>query len=104
MRRKVIDFQNEFTKTPGGRYVKLGPYSGELFREQVLQPALAQNEEVELNLDGVFSFPPSFLDEAFGIIVEHLGYDAVKRKLKIIVTDDPLLLGKIDSVMVEHRK
>jgi hypothetical protein len=103
MRRKLINFEKEFTSTPGGRFIKLGPYSGELFRDTVLKPALTDFEEVELDLNGVFSFPPSFLDEAFGVIVEQFGYETVKRKLKIIVTDDPLLPRKIEAVMVEHR-
>ena len=32
-----INIVKEFTDTPGGRYIKQGPYSGEEFRETILK-------------------------------------------------------------------
>ena len=70
---KIINFVQDFSKYPGGRYITDGPYSGELFREQHLIPALESNEKVVIEFDGAAGYPVSFLEEAFGGLVR-LGY------------------------------
>lgn len=63
---KVVDF-SEF---PGPRYRKLGPNSGEDFRETVLAPAIMQQGgDITIDLDGTAGYGSSFLDEAFGGLV-----------------------------------
>ena len=99
---KTIYFAQEFTDTPGGRYRKHGEFSGEQFREEILRPALEQNDLVVLDLNGAFGFPPSFIDEAFGILVEQLGEEFVKKKLRIELNDDPVAQRKIPETMKEH--
>ncbi|WED23510.1 STAS-like domain-containing protein [Vibrio sp. JC009] len=60
-------YVKEFTKFPGARYKNLGPFSGEEFREEILIPAIEQNgKELIVNLDGVFGYGSSFLEEIFG--------------------------------------
>lgn len=62
----------DFSPFPGGRYRKYGPYSGEEFREAHLLPTLdraGEGEVVVVDLADVFTFPPSFLDEAFAALV-----------------------------------
>ena len=58
---------------PGGRFVKDGPFSGEWFRENILTPALldaiAHQEPLTVELDGVAGYGSSFLEEAFGGLV-----------------------------------
>ena len=41
---KMIYFTKDFTDTPGGRYKRHGDYSGEQFREDILEPALKAND------------------------------------------------------------
>jgi hypothetical protein len=101
MMRKIY-FTQEFTDTPGGRYKIHGDYSGEQFREEILKPALNQNDLVILDLNGAFGFPPSFIDEAFGILVEHLGEEIVNKKLRIELSDDPVAQRKIPETIREH--
>jgi len=77
------NFAKEFTKYPGGRYKKLGDFSGEEFREKVLEPLFQKDDTIlELDTSGVIgSFSPSFLDEAFGAIARKYGVDAFKKKI-----------------------
>ncbi len=58
----------EFSKYPGGRFKKYGPHSGEEFRRERLLPAingLKEGEKLVIDLSDVYTFAPSFLDEAF---------------------------------------
>ncbi|CAI2036205.1 Uncharacterised protein [Serratia fonticola] len=59
----------EFSKYPGPRYAALGDSSGEVFRDTVLIPALAENDSVGVDFDGVYGYGSSFLEEAFGGLV-----------------------------------
>lgn len=99
---KTIDFAKEFTDTPGGRYRQHGDWSGEQFREEVLEPALREHEVAILNLNGAFGFPSSFIDEAFGVLVEKVGIATIDKKLRINLTDDPVSLRKIHKAIKEH--
>jgi hypothetical protein len=73
MKRSVdvtaLNVAREFSVTPGGRYRRISQFSGEEFRETLLEPALRGNEAVEVELDGVLGYGSSFLEEVFGGIV-----------------------------------
>lgn len=82
---RVINIAAEFSKTPAGRYLTDGPFSGELFREQVLLPALQSNLPVTVNLDGTLGYGSSFLEEAFGgLIRKGLRHSDLKSQLRIL--------------------
>ena len=98
----IINFATDFTDCPGGRARINGDYSGEEFRVDVLKPALERADRVVLNLEGVFSFPASFVDEAFGVLVAELGLDLVKRKLMIRCEDNPIAKKAILEAMEGH--
>ena len=63
---KIINIARDFSKTPAGRYLTDGPFSGEHFRESVLLPALQTHELLKVDLDGTLGYGSSFLEEAFG--------------------------------------
>ena len=102
MKLRTIHFTEEFTDTPGGRYRRHGNFSGEQFREDILRPALDQNDLVILDLNGAFSFPPSFIDESLGVLLDQLGEEALQKKLKIELADNPLAQRKISETFKEH--
>ena len=76
----------DFTLFPGPRYIKLGEYSGEWFREKVLIPLIKSDTCIILDLDGVAGYGSSFLEEAFG--------GAVRKGI-----DTDILFGIIDNII-----
>lgn len=77
---RKIEIASDFSKVPGGRFVKHGPDSGEQFRNQILKPALLEARRsgtpVVVVLDGVAGYAGSFLEEAFGGLVRKDGFSA----------------------------
>lgn len=102
MKETTYHFATQFTTTPGGRYEARSEKSGEEFRKNVLQPLLDSNDKVILNLDGVFGFPPSFLDEVFGSLVKKYGRAELEKRLSLILADDDLAKRNIDAVYTKH--
>ena len=79
---KTIRVQ-DFSKFPGGRFKRYGEGSGEEFRESVLVSALkASDEQLEVDLSDIFTYQPSFLDEAFAGLINMgvISADDFKRK------------------------
>lgn len=96
-----INIANDFSKTPGGRFVTEGAYSGQEFREKILSPryneAIEKNEKLEINFDGCFGYATSFLEESFGGLVRERKEKGVLRHMKFISNDDvtvPKLIAK----------
>jgi len=88
-----ISVRVDFSITPGPRFRKQGPFSGELFRESKLVPALRGAEKVIVDMDGTDGFGSSFIDEAFGGLVREHNFSKsdLKRKITVISEDDPLV-------------
>lgn len=92
---KKYDFAKEFSKNPGLRFKKLGEFSGEEFRENVLENFFQANEKVLINIDGIESaLGASFLSEAFGNIAVKYGLEKFNE---IIEIDSSSEKGKITN-------
>jgi hypothetical protein len=76
--RKLIVVERDFSRFPGGRFERHGPFSGERFRKELLVPALqwarSENGLVVVLLDGVAGYAGSFLEEAFGGLIRVEGF------------------------------
>ncbi|AHG64334.1 STAS-like domain-containing protein [Advenella mimigardefordensis] len=84
MTKSLISISKQYSRFPAGRYRKDGPYSGERFRDEILIPALRDNQEVTVDLDNVMGFGSSFLEEAFGGLMRHgVSYETIVDKLHI---------------------
>ena len=89
METHVIDVSRDFSASPGGRFAKHGPSSGEEFRRSVLKNAIAEaiarDDLVIVRLDGTAGYGGSFLEEAFGGLVREEGFSHsdLKRVLRI---------------------
>lgn len=74
----IISVLNDFSRYPGPRYRDDGPFSGEQFREEIIEPrlkeALASGQRLKIILDGVAGYGSSFLEEAFGGLIRR-GFD-----------------------------
>ncbi len=100
MSKKVeMKIASDFSAYPGPRERAMTeePNSGEEFLEDFFIPWLKKNkdaEELVVNLDGAASYPPSFLEEAFGGAVRK-GYGDQVAKITIISNDEPELKEEI---------
>ena len=89
-------FAEKYTKFPGGRFERLGPYSGEDFREKVLREIFKSGKSIEIDATGVVtSFSPSFLDEAFGTLAKEYGLEKFKKTVNLFSDDNPALAEKM---------
>lgn len=97
-----INISKDYSITPGGRYVEDGPFSGQDFRNKILEPAykdaVASGQTISVNLDGGYGYATSFLEESFGGLARIHGSSEVRRIIEEIVSDDePALIGKISE-------
>lgn len=89
MERKKYNFAEEFTKNPGLRFKKLSEFSGEEFREEVLEDFFKKDQKVIINVDGIeSSLGSSFLSEAFGNIAVKYGKDKFIDIIQIDTSSD----------------
>lgn len=81
----------DFSDTPFGRYRKDGPESGEVFRQDLLIPALEAHQKVLLNIDNVEGLPSSFWEEIMGGLIRK-GYSLGSLRDRLTVeTSQPEL-------------
>lgn len=89
----------DFSRFPGARYKKLGPGSGEAFRDDVLIPEIETGDDFIINFDGVMGYGSSFLEEVFGGLIRKGVNEAKVLNLidSMISTEDDLLQEEIRS-------
>lgn len=96
---RIIINVKDFSKTPGSRYREEGPYSGEEFREGVLEPkfeeALKSNHKIIVNLDGTIGYGTSWLEEVFGGLARKYGREKVNKIIELISEEEPYLIEDI---------
>jgi hypothetical protein len=92
-----IFVSREFTKTPGGRYMSGGTYSGQQFRDELLKPryleSISRNEELVVYLDGGYGYGSSFLEESFGGLARDL--KSTDLSIRIVSDEEPELIEQI---------
>lgn len=103
MREKIIVIGRDFSTTPSGRYRDDGPFSGAVFRDDRLVPALRENDRVVVDISGVEGYGSSFLEEAFGGLVRNRLFrkKELDEKLILKTTDETkkCFLERIDAYM-----
>ena len=100
-----INLVQHFSDCPGGRYRANGEFSGEAFREDHLRPALADPANtVTIDMNHAFTIPPSFLDEAFGILVEEMGEQKFRSRVLVVINDDPAAEMEYEDVIEKHSR
>jgi hypothetical protein len=90
----TINIANQFSRYPAGRYEKDGPYTGEVFRDEHLIPALkAGDGRIVIEFDGTRGLASSFLEEAFGGLIRK-GFDekTLLGRLDLRSTDESILM------------
>ncbi len=89
MKIKVSDF----SISPLMRHCSVSECSGEQYYHehlnQAFKNAIDANEKLEVDLDGVEGYSPSFIDEIFGNLVYDFSLKTVSSKLAIISVEEP---------------
>lgn len=97
----IIKISKDFTDTPGARYRSESDFSGEEFREDMLEPKFLEaernNEKLVVDLDGGYGYPTSFLEEAFGGLARQYSSEQVLNTLVFISNDEPSLIEEING-------
>ena len=86
-----INIKNDFSDSPGARYRKDGPYSGQQFYEEILknkfEEARRKSVKLEIDLDGVWGYPSSFVSGSFGKLSIEYGANVVLGTIVFISTE-----------------
>lgn len=89
----------DFSKTPGPRCRVEGKFSGQEFREEILQKqflkAFANKEKLIIDLDGTHGYGTSFLEEAFGGLARENNMEDVLKTLEFISVEEEYLINDI---------
>jgi hypothetical protein len=100
-----LSIAQDFTKTPGLRYISESKFSGEDFRERLLKPkfleAVKDDKHLEIILDGTQGYATSFLEESFGglarsCVKEYSPEDILKRMI-FISSEEEYLKAEIEG-------
>lgn len=98
-----VSVVEDFSRTPGPRYISEGDFSGELFRKKVLLPkvkeALNATDDIQVDLDRASGYGTSFLEEAFGGLIreDNIPYDFLKTHLIIKSDEDDIYIQEIKT-------
>lgn len=111
MSKKIsINIANDFSDTPGPRLIIEGRYSAEEFFKSLLLPKFKQAEKegkkLIVDMNGVYGYPPSFLDESFGRLVQESKM-SVKKILEIMTlecTREHYIRYSIDRMNIWYSK
>lgn len=96
MSNTVISIAKQFSPTPGGRFLRDGPFPGEKFRDEVLLPALSkEGASVVVDMDGASGYGSSFLEEAFGGLVRKGFAPAVLHSKLTIRSSHPSYVTRV---------
>lgn len=103
----IIRIATDFTETPGARYRSEGDFSGEEFRDSILEPkfleAKNKGEQLTIDLDGGYGYPTSFLEEAFGGLARKYGAASVLDTLVFVSRDEPSLIDEIHEYIASRK-
>lgn len=88
-----------YTDTPGPRYENEGKYSGENFRKSVLldliRQAKEQHTKLQIDFDGGYGYPTSFLEEAFGGAVRETKDKTLLSLFEFKSDEEPSLIQEV---------
>lgn len=83
-----IRVATEYSSHPLGRERAVWPFGGERFREDFLEPRLRNGDHVCVDLRGVRGLAPSFLEEAFGGLIEAgFSFPDLEKRLTVVADD-----------------
>lgn len=99
MNSQIFNISTDFSKSPGPRYTRQGPMSGEKLRQQLVKLLKESEGTITIVLDGTRGIGSSFLDEAFGGLIRNEGFTLaqVRSRFLFISSLDPTYIQEIDE-------
>lgn len=89
----------EFTDTPGARDRDDGPFSGQMFLEDILKPRFEKAIEGDylllIDLDDVWGYPSSFVSGSFGQLSMNMGAEILLKHLLFKSDKNPVRIDKV---------
>jgi len=108
MENLKITIRTDFSDSPGARYRKDGPNSGEEFYETLLRPkfddAITSHVKLEIDLDGVWGYPSSFVSGSFGKLSIEEGAEIVLSTIIFISHESETRKNRIIEEIKEPTK
>jgi hypothetical protein len=102
---RVLRIATEFSEMPGPRYKVEGDFSGELFRENHLEPLYLkckeQGDTLLVDLDNTEGYATSFIEESFGGLKRRYPNDNVLDVISIKCDDEPFLKDEVSKCVEE---
>lgn len=89
----------DFSRFPGGRYRSKGRFSGEAFRDDILNDALENHEVILVNLTEARVLLPSFIDEAFGPFIANVGEAKFRERVKFVFREDTDMEANVEETI-----
>ena len=108
MDNKLIIKVKDFSITPGSRYKDEGDFSGEEFRESILEPkfeeALRIKAKIIIDLDGTIGYGTSWLEEVFGGLARKYGSEKILEIIDFKSDEEPYLVNDIKEYIKNANK
>jgi len=102
-----LSIARDFTETPGPRSRDEGEFSGDEFREELLEPAFlkarAEKSSLVVDLDGTVGYATSFLEAAFGGLAREYEPADVLATIEVICQDEPSLVDEVKKYIREAK-
>ena len=104
-----INIAHDYSETPGARYISDGPFSGEEFRDKLLEPrylnCLSLGIKLIIDFDGGYGYPITFLEEAFGGLVRkgYSGIDLLNNTI-FVSNEEPKIIEDIKILILEEEE
>lgn len=88
-----INMARDFSALPTGRTSAQGAHNAEAFRRNFLVPKLRKNQAVIVDLTGIAGMSASYVQEAFGKLIEEFDLKDLEQRLQIVARDDGSLVA-----------
>lgn len=103
-----LKIAEDFADVPGLRYRDDGPNSGEAFLEDLLrdkfEEALSKKVKLEVNFDGIYTLPSSFVSASFGKLSLEKGSELLIKNMNFISEENNLRTEKVKFEIKNPKK
>lgn len=106
MKVHTIKIANVFSRVPAGRVPADGNYNGQKFRKEFLVKNLRINDKLIIDFDGLEGSGSSFLEEAFGGLINYEKFTLLelRNKLDFISEEDKSIILEIWTYLENAEK